>query len=526
MNATNTPVKKRFDYTLMIVPFLVFTLIGATFFIWPDGSSNAIYMIRELINNYFSFWICFVGLGSVAITLVFAFSPLGRIRLGDRRQAMPRFRWGAIVFTTVMGADLLFFSLIEWTYYVDDPYLGTLGGVPQDWIHTLSLFHWGPTVWSFLLVFAAIFGFMIHVRKRETRKLSEACRPLFGHHMDGIWGRVLDILTIISIIAGIATSFSVTAPIIGAVLGRLFGFDAGRGTYIAIIVVLCVVYTISACVGMKSISWFSKLCVWLFLALLTFVFLFSGRAIFMLETFMTSLGNLATNFLRLSTQLDPLRQTLFPQNWTIFYWAYWLSWAVGAPFFIAQISGGRTLRQVIVEGYAWGVAGSWIGFMILGNYGMSLQLIDGMPLSAAVMAGEPTEAVAMTILETLPLSKLVMLVVALVMALLLSTSLDSTTLITGAFCQRGLKPDELPDRRLRVFWGILLIVLPVGLLFAENSLNNLQSIAIIGALPVSVIMILAIIAFVKDARAYLRSGGPEPHEMTDPETVEAAGDPE
>ena len=91
MNATNTPVKKRFDYTLMIVPFLVFTLIGATFFIWLEGSSNAIYMIRELINNYFSFWICFVGLGSVASPWSLPFRPWAGSGWGTASRPCPGF---------------------------------------------------------------------------------------------------------------------------------------------------------------------------------------------------------------------------------------------------------------------------------------------------------------------------------------------------------------------------------------------------------------------------------------------------
>ena len=505
MDSSNTANQKRqIDFPLMLIPFLVIGGIGATFFIWPEGATNALTAIRGFINTWFSAWICLIGLAGIAVSIYFAVSPLGKIRLGDPKQALSGFHWGAIVFTTTMAADLLYFGIIEWTFYAGDPYLDTLGGRPQDWIPTMSLFHWGPTVWSFLLVLAAAFGFMMHVRNRESRKLSEACRPLLGRRVDGLLGRIFDLLTIFALYTTVAASFAVSIPMIGAALGDIFGFTAGTGAYIAITILICGVYTASACIGMKSISWFSKACVWLFLGLLCYVFVFSGRAMFLLETAITCIGNLANNFLRLSTQLDPVRETGFPQNWTLFYWAYWLSWGVGAPFFIAQISGGRTIRQVIVEGYAWGVAGGWVSFLVMGNYGMSLQLLDGMPLTDAVAAGEPATAVALQILKTLPLPKLVILLSALVMILLLTTSLDSTTLIAGAFSEPSLKPDELPSRKSRLFWAVLLIILPVALLFAEGSLDNIQSVAIIAALPLSVILGMCTVSFIKDGRAYLR----------------------
>ena len=505
MEDTKTPSGgRRLDLTLMLIPFLVICGIGSTFFIWPEGATNALTMIRGVINTWFSSWICLLGLAAVGVSIYLAASPMGKIVLGEGKKPLSRFQWGSIVFTTTMAADLLYFGIVEWTFYAGDPYLDTLGGVPQDWIPTMSLFHWGPTVWSFLLILAVAFGFMMHVRGRESRKLSEACRPLLGSRVDGPLGRCFDLLTIFALYTTVAASFAVSIPMIGAALGDILGFTAGTGTYILITVLICGIYTASACIGMKSITWFSKACVWLFLGLLAFVFLFSGRAMFLLETAVTCIGNLANNFLRLSTQLDPLRQTWFPQNWTLFYWAYWLSWGVGAPFFIAQISGGRTVRQVILEGYAWGVAGGWVSFLVMGNYGMSLQFIDGMPLMEAVAAGTPTTAVALEILHTLPLSWLVVALVAVVMILLLTTSMDSTALIAGAFSETGLKPEELPSRRGRLYWAMLLIVLPVALLFAEGSLDNIQSVAIIAALPLSVILILCMISFFKDCRVYLR----------------------
>ncbi len=513
MNSAKQEKKQgRPDYGIILIPLVVIGLISATFFIWPEAATNTLYAIRVFINTWFSSWIGLFGIASLVVSIYFAASPLGKIRLGSKKP-LSRFHWGAIVFTTTISADVLFYGICEWTFYIDDPYVVSLPGAIQDWVPTMSLFHWGPTVWSFLLVLSAPYAYMMHIRHTESRKLSEACRSIIGRHADGFWGRLIDLVAVFAIYGGIATGIALSAPVIGDALGSVFGFTSGTGVYIALILVICLVYTVSAWIGMKSVSWFSSLCIGLFAVLLAYVFLFSGRSVFLLETAVTSVGVLLNNFIQLSTQMDPLRTTSFPQNWTLFYWTYWIVWGVGAPFFIAQISGGRSIRQVILEGYAWGLAGTWISFFVLGNYGMSLQLIDGMPLSTEILSGVPFSAVAVEILGTLPMGKIVILLAAVVMTLLITTCLDSTVLIIGAFSEPRLKTtDELPDRKIRFFCSILLIVLPIALLFSQSSIENIQSVTIISALPLSVILIIPVVGFIKEGWAYIKNSGTEPHE--------------
>ena len=498
--------KRQFhpDYGIMLVPLIIIGCIAATFFIWPEGATNTLSVIRAFINAYLSSWIGLVGIASLIASIVIAASPLGKIKLGDSKP-LSRFHWGAIIFTTTICSDVLFYGICEWSFYIDDPYVTSRAGALQDWVPTMSLFHWGPTVWSFMLVLAAGFGFMMYIRNTRSRKLSEACRGLLGRRVDGPIGRIIDILAIFAVYASIASGFGINIPAIGDALGAVFGFTAGPWFYIALILVSCLIYTISAWIGMKSISWFSTVCVWLFGGLLVYAFLFSGRPMFLVETAVTSIGNFLNNFISISTQLDPMRQTDFPQNWTLFYWCYWLTWGISAPFLIAQISGGRTIRQLIVEGYAWGVAGTWLSFLVLGNYGMSLQLVDGMNFSGEIAAGVPASTVAVEILNTLPLPKLVLMVAAIVMFLLLTTCLDSTALVVGAFSEPYLTIDELPDRRIRLFWSILLIVMPIALLFARGSLENIQSVCIIAAFPLSIVLILCVAAFFKEGFAYVKA---------------------
>lgn len=499
-----TKKKSNIDWALILVPFFVIATIGVTFFLWPEAATNTISSIRATLDAWFSPWYCLVALFGFGLSVYLIFSPIGRIQLGNKDQEISNFRWGAMVFTSTTAADLIFFGLCEWAIYAEDPYLATLGGSIQDWAPTFSLFHWGPLAWCYFMVFASVFGFMIHVRGRNSRRFSEACRPLLGDRVDGFWGKLLDIVAIFGLLAAIASGFSVATPLLSGALGDIFGFSAGTGTAIMILIIICAIYSVAACLGMKAISRLSAICIWLYFAFIAYVFILGGRQIYILETAITSLGNFLQNFIGLSTQLDPLRTTSFPQNWTIFYWTYWMVWCVGVPFFIAQISKGKTIRQVVVGGYAWGLAGTWVAFMVLGNYGQSLQMIDGMNISGAIAAGEPIADVILTVLRTLPGHKFALILMVIAMSALYCTTLDTLVIISAAYCSRSLAPDALPKRRIRLFWAVLYMVLPIALLFAEGSFNNMQSVSIIAALPISIVLVLCAVSFLKDSKKYLR----------------------
>jgi BCCT family betaine/carnitine transporter len=494
----------RPDLALILIPLLLVVGMCLCFFLWPEGATGTISLVRTALDSWFSSWYCLVGVGFFLCSLALAFSPIGRIQLGEKQENSPSsFRWGCMVFTSTMAADIVFYSLCEWALYTDDPFIASHGSV-QDWAATFPLFHWGPIAWSFYLVLAAAFGFMLYVRGRSTRRMSEACRPLLGAKVDGAWGRVIDLLSIFALLAGTATTFSLSVPLLSTAIGQIFGFSTGIATAIVILVAICAVYGLTVCLGMDAISRLSSICVWLFLALLAYVGIGGGRFIYIVETGITAIGNLAQNFIGMSTQLDPLRETSFPQNFTMFYWAYWMVWCVATPFFIGQISAGRTVRQVILGGYAWGLAGTWLSFIVLGNYGLSLQMVDGMDISGAIAAGESYSDAIITILSTLPLPKIALALVVLSMVAFYCTTFDALTLIAASYCCKSLGPDDLPSRKLRMFWAIMLILLPIALLFSEGTMNNLQSVSLIAALPISIVLILIAASFVKDSRQYLQ----------------------
>lgn len=494
----------RIDPWTTVVPFAAIFVLCLFFIVNPDGSTNALSAIRGFLGDELGVYYLIIGLGILIVSLWIAFSDIGKITLGKpgEKPKYSFFAWGAMVFTCGLAADILFYSCCEWISYAQEPHIAEMGSI-QDWASTYPLFHWGPIPWSVYATLAACFGFMLHVRGCKKQKYSEACRPILGDKTDKAPGKIVDILAVFALIAGTATTFSVATPLLSMALTSLFGIPDSKMLTIGILVVTCLVYTICVMRGVKGISWLANACMYLFGALLLYVLIFGGQAVYIIETGFTAIGNMLQNFIGLSTWTDAMRTSNFPQNWTIFFWAYWIVWGVASPFFMGSISRGRTVKQVILGTYIFGVSSTLISFIVLGNYGMGLQMHGIFDAIGFLESSGDIYATVIAILQNLPLHQLVLILLAVSMVAFYATSFDSITLVASAYSYKELGEGEEASGGMKLFWALLLILLPIALIFSEGSMNNLQTVSIIAAFPIALVILLIIASFIKDARHYI-----------------------
>lgn len=496
--------QKKIDWMITLVPLTVIVALSVLFFFLPEQSNIVLSQIRFLFGDTFGTYYLVIGLGIFLLSLFIAFSKFGDIVLGepDEKPKYSFFSWGCMMFTCGLAADILFYSFSEWVLYATDPHIAELGSI-QDWASVFPLFHWSFIPWGFYLVLAVAFGFMLHVRKRNRQKYSEACRPILGKHTDGALGRTIDLLAVFALLAGTATTFSVATPLMSTAIGELLGIEINRNLVtIAILLITCFVYTYSLLHGFKGISFLAKLCIYLFFGLLAFVLLLGGEFRYIIETGFSALGRMLGNFLELSTYTDPNRTTYFPQNWTIYYWAYWMVWCVAAPFFIGSISRGRTIRQTIVGGYVFGVGSTLVSFIILGNYSLGLQTSGVADFITQYQTTGDLYGMIISIINTLPCAKVVMVVVLITMIAFYATSFDAIALTASCYSYRKLD-NETPGKMIQLMWCILLILLPIALVFSDSSMSNLQSVSIVAAFPIGAVIVLIAFSFLKDAKSYL-----------------------
>ena len=495
---------RKIDWGITLIPVFSLLVLSALFFLLPEDSNRVLSQIRAFIGEEFGVLYLALGLGIFLFSLWLAFSDIGKLVLGEvgEKPKYSFFAWGSMMFTAGLAADILFYSLCEWILYAKDPHIAELG-TAQDWASTFTLFHWGLTPWAFYLVLAAAFGFMLHVRRRERQRYSEACRPLLGKHTDGMAGRLIDLLAVFALLAGTATTFSVATPLMSEAVRSLTGTALPqREITILILILTCIVYTYSVMRGMQGISFLAKTCTFLFYGILLYVLLFGGECRYILETGFSAIGRLLQNFLVLSTDSDPTRRTGFPQNWTIFYWAYWMVWCVAAPFFIGSISRGRTIRQTILGGYLFGVGSTWISFIILGNYSLGLQELGKQNLLSFYETSASLYETIIVALRNLPFAPLLLVILILTMIAFYATSFDSIALVASQYSYRRLPDGAEPANSVKGLWAFLLILLPLALVFSESSMANLQSVSIIAAFPIGFVILLISLSFWKDVKCY------------------------
>ena len=505
------PKQKSFlqnlDWVTTILPFGCITFVMLSVYDISGSSANILASIRFFLGDQLGSYYLLMGLGAVICSLYMAFSRFGSIKLGDvEKPQYTAFQWGSMMFTAGLAADILFYSLCEWMLYADESHISEMGSI-QDWASVYPLFHWGPIPWSFYIILAVAFGFMIHVRRRNKQKYSEACRPLLGKKVDGVVGKLIDLTAVFALLAGTATTFSLATPLLSMALSKVLGVAETPLLTIAILVIICIVYTLAVYFGMQGVARLAASCIYLFFVLLAYFLFLGGQTRYIIETGITAIGLLTQNFISLATWTDALRTSSFPQNWTIFYWAYWMVWCVATPFFIGTISKGRTIRQTVLGGYFFGLAGTFTSFIILGNYGLGLQthgILDLMGLYRET--GDLYQAI-IAVFETMPAARFGLILLAVTMIAFYATTFDALTMVASSYSYRSLDADEEPDKKVKLFWAITLMLFPIALIFSENSMSSLQSVSIVAAFPIGFIILMIVWSFFKDADAYLHDTG-------------------
>ncbi len=498
--------KKKIDWMVTLIPFMIIVGIAAVLFVFPKQANMVISQVRFFFGDTLGIYYLILGMTVLIISIYLAFSKYGNIVLGkaDEKPKYSFFEWGSMMFTCGLAADILFYSFSEWVVYATNPHIEDLGPV-SEWAGVFPLFHWSFIPWAFYLVLAVAFGFMLHVRRRTRQRYSEACRPVIGKHADGILGRIIDMFALFALLAGTATTFSVATPLLASIAIQVFHINLSR-TVVTIIILLitCAVYTYAVLHGFKGISIMAKVCIYLFFGLLIFVLLVGGQGRFIIENGFQSLGKMTQNFIELATYTDPARTNNFPQDWTIYYWAYWMVWCIAAPFFIGNISKGRTIKQTILGGYVFGVGSTIVSFIVLGNYSLGLQLKGTADFIAQYETSGDLYDLIISMINTIPCANFVLILTMICMITFYATSFDSIAYTAACYSYKELKEGEKPHNLVSLLWCLLLIVLPIALVFSESSMRNIQSISIISAFPIGLIMIAMILGLFRDMKKYLK----------------------
>lgn len=483
---------KQYRLSYLLIPLVVILTFFTILIAAPVGSSKAITEIFNFLTGTTGVLYLIYGLVFVALVGILAFSKIGKIRLGSiSDKPIKTFSWGSMIFTSTMAADILFFALHEWSIYSQ-----AAGEITAE-TNAYPFFHWGITPWAFYIILTAIYGFMFYTKKkRNAQRISEACRPILGKWTDKAPGKVIDIIAIISLLLGTATTFGVATPLITAGITRLSRGVIPNTWYITISVlaIIAILYTVTILKGYKSLEKIAKICVLttgIFLAL----FFIMGGPMYIIGYGIEGIGYMISNFFQMSTAASNI--PIASAGYTSFYWAYWIAWAVATPLYLAKISKGRTIKQVVLGGLAAGLLGTFMSFIILGggqqHFGQEI-----IANSTNLYDGIISVIFAVSRFEWFGYILILMLIGNMI--LLYSTTFDSIAHTMACYMTKDLDIDNEPTKFAKVFWALIFLILPTALIFTEQVRENLLTMSIIAAVPLAIIFSLVIISFFKDLR--------------------------
>lgn len=486
----------------IFIPFLVITVIvSAIFAVFESESLSLLNIIFEYIVDIFSWGYLWYAMILLIAALYFSFSRYGDIVMGsptDRPQ-FSMFEYAAILISTGLGASVMRTSILQWTDVALDPPYGIEAQTDDALLmgSTYGMFVWTPLIFAIFVIAAPALGYMLHVRKKPFLRISEACRPLLGDRItDGIIGKILDIIFLLSILSGASVTLGFATPIVTYNLSALFNIEMNFIVTVIVIAVWFLIFTMSAYLGIeKGIKKLSTFNMYLAGALALFIIVI-GPGIFILNFFSDSLSSLAKHYLDMSLFTDAISMeegTFIDRN-TIFWIAYNATWGMLGSVFIAKVSKGRTVKEMILTYLIGPTLVSWVMTGIFGGLGVHRQVTGEVDVLGIVQK-DPFLAVP-EILSSLPLGPLVIVSFIIVSSVFLITTLDSTTYTIASYTSGKNMSNSEPSKNLRLIIGVLLAGLAL-LLLRIGGLPPLEVLSGIMGIPIILIQFALIYAAIK-----------------------------
>ena len=522
--------QRHADYPLDKAVFGVAAAIILVFVAWgalqPKKFSSFTGESLSWLTTNFGWLFVLISAGFVAFSFYLAVSRYGNIKLGpdDSQPEFSTFSWVSMMFATGMGIGLIFWGVAEPLTFLTSEAEGNIPpGVSSRnsaeaargaMEHTY--FHWGFHPWAMYAVIGLAIGYFAY-RKGNGNLISGAFRPLLGKRATEGPGKAIDVLAIFATLFGSATSLGLGALQITGGLDTVFsGSGKSVALAIAVIWVLTACFVISAVTGVdKGIQFLSNANAIAAALLVLFLFVV-GPTVFIMGTFTDSLGGYLTHLPTMSFQTGVFGGAGFINGWTVFYWAWWISWTPFVGMFIARISKGRTIRQFVIYVILVPSLVSFIWFAIMGGSALDLQLNQGVELGKT-LADEGTEGVLFSMLENYPLASITVVLAIFLIAIFFITGADSASIVMGMLSQNG---KEEPKRWLVIFWGVAQGAVASVLLWSGGDdlslgLRALQTLVILVAGPFMLVIVAMCVSLMKALRQ-------EPYESTLPTRVRRA----
>ncbi len=478
---------KNIDISLMVVSLGLILLTVAYLALYPEQGTKFIGAMFAFVTKVLGNFMLWFGFLTFIYCCYMAFSKYGNIKLGDAsdKPEFTLFQYLAMMICAGLGSASVIWSFVEWGYYYATPAqnIAPSSVMAAEWATAYNLFHWGFSPWAMFVILAIPVAYAFHVKKIRSLKFSVICAEMMGNKpYTKVICRCIDFFFVFCVVGGLSVTLGLGIPIISGGVAKIFGFKPSFTLNVLVTLGIATIFTISSYIGIeKGMKKLSEINVYI-AAIFIFTILFTGPTQFILTNITNALGIMFQNYIMISLWTDPIHKSGFPESWTIFFYAFGITYATLMALFITKVSKGRTMRQMICSVMFGGATGCFILFGINGSFTLDMQLTKQLDVVAILFDKGNAEAIFAILQQSgLGLIGIITFVVAVV--LFLATSLDSAAYSLSASSTKELESDANTPPMLRLFWCIALALIPLCMNFIGASLSTLQTLTIVTSVP-------------------------------------------
>ena len=483
--------KFKIDKWAIIITLIIVLALSIYIVLLPEQATATLNNLRVFTTSKMGFYFVLITIGIFAVNISLAFSKYGNIKLGKGDPNYKTFSWIAMIFCATMGTSILYWATLEWVYYYTGPPMGL---DPQSMAAaevavSYSFFHWGIPAWGIYAIGTIPIAYRYYIRQKDGLSLAGGCEGVTGGKP--VWNKIINIVFIFGIVSGIIISFGTGIPMLVNNLHNSVGTPDTFIMQVIMVVVVTFIFTLSSYAGLdKGMKFCSDSTTYLFFILLAFVFIF-GNPLFQIENTIKSLGLMINNFVPMIFETEPIVKTGFTADWTVFYWAWWITWTPFVGSFIAKISKGRTIREFVLAILGVPTIMSCIWFGIMGGTGLNMELAN--PGSVIQNGAVDTNSSVFQMLSNLPLSGVISVLVMLSLLVFFLTSADAGVQVVSTMSSRGR---ENSQKLIKVIWGVILGLLAI-MFIVTGGLSAVQSLSFAFSFPFLIIICLMLAGFFK-----------------------------
>lgn len=514
MSQNNVDEKRKMeiDYSVVIWPSIILLSFIAISFLMPAGVNDMLSKSIRIFGEHTGiFWQLSVVFVIVSVVF-FSCTKYGDIKFGnpEDKPEFSTFDWGAMIFVTCMAGGTIYWAAMEPLMHLKEiPFAFVEQDSPEAASYGMAFMLLRPWwIWCLNVLAALPVCYIIYIKRIPLARFTEILAPIFGTRVArGPIGKGFNILFVVGMMLSYAGGIAVSIPIAAACIAKVFGLQHTMLLNLIILGICTVLYIWSTFTGIHGIRILSKLNVYLCIFLAGFI-LVMGPTIFVLEQMSFSFGIAMDNFWLFLLGTDPYFSGTFDIDWTQFQILWNYSSAPLLAMFIARVSKGRTVREILVGGLLCGVIGLYLNYGVVGSYSLYVQHAGIVDLET-IMRTQSKAAALIALLETLPFSEFMMIFVFFFIAIFSATTIDSCALVTAGACCRYIPNGIDPPRSNRLYWAVVqglmgLSYMMIGGLTAARVLGSYSGFLLV------FLVLIAYAAWYKYAAEYKRNYMPAP----------------